>query len=94
MRTCLGYAHVADNNRALLGAGSFDLTGYFRALASAGYQGDYTVESFWPRVLAPGPAGGLRLWRCGWQDPVHAARMALQVMQTGVAAAKAGGAIW
>ncbi len=90
----LGYAHVADNNRALLGAGNFDLTGYFRALASAGYQGDYTVESFSPKVLTPGLAGGLRLWRCAWEDPMKAAKMALEVMQTGVAAAKAGVTVW
>jgi D-psicose/D-tagatose/L-ribulose 3-epimerase len=90
----LGYAHVADNNRALLGAGNFDLTGYFRALASAGYQGDYTVESFSPKVLTPGLTGGLRLWRCAWDDPIQAAKMALQVMQTGVAAAKAGVTVW
>lgn len=90
----LGYAHVADNNRALLGAGNFDLTGYFRALASAGYQGDYTVESFSPKVLTPSLNGALRLWRCAWEDPNHAAKMALQVMQTGVAAAKAGVTVW
>lgn len=86
----LGYAHLADNNRALLGAGSFDLKGYFRALALAGYQGDYTVESFSPRMLTPGLVGGLRLWRSGWEDPFHAAIMALAVMQSGVACAKAG----
>lgn len=86
----LGYAHLADNNRALLGAGNFDLKGFFRALAAVGYQGDYTVESFSPRVLTPGLVGGLRLWRSGWDDPLQAARMALAVMQSGVAAAKAG----
>jgi D-psicose/D-tagatose/L-ribulose 3-epimerase len=90
----LGYAHVADNNRALLGAGNFDLTGYFRALASAGYQGDYTVESFSPKVLTPDLNGALRLWRCAWDDPKKAAKVALQVMQTGVAAAKAGATAW
>lgn len=86
----LGYAHLADNNRALLGAGNFDLKGYLRALASAGYQGDYTVESFSPRMLTPGLVGGLRLWRSGWEDPVQPAKMALATLQAGVAAAKAG----
>lgn len=90
----LGYAHLADNNRAILGAGNFDLTGYFRALAAAGYQGDYTVESFSPRVMTPGLAGGLRLWRTGWEDPIQAAKTALQVMQSGVAMAKAGVTAW
>lgn len=90
----LGYAHVADSNRGLLGSGHFDITGYFRALESAGYEGDYTVESFSSKVLGPGLVGGVRLWREAWQDSVQAARIALDVMRTARTTAKAGNTVW
>lgn len=90
----LGYAHVADSNRGQLGGGHFDLVGYFRALETAGYQGDFTVEGFSSTVLGPGLVGGVRLWRQAWRDSVAAARTALDVMRTMHAMAKAGNTIW
>jgi D-psicose/D-tagatose/L-ribulose 3-epimerase len=90
----LGYAHVADSNRGTLGGGHFDLTGFFRALAAAGYQGDFTVESFSSHVLSPGLVGGVRLWREAWKDPVEAARAALLAMRAAKEAAEAGVRVW
>ncbi|MFO1067637.1 MAG: sugar phosphate isomerase/epimerase family protein [Geminicoccaceae bacterium] len=90
----LGYAHVADSNRGLLGGGNFDITGYFRALAAVGYAGDFTVESFSSHVLSPALVGGVRLWREAWRDPVAAATTALQVMRTAKATAEAGVRVW
>lgn len=90
----LGYAHVADSNRGLLGGGHFDLVGYFRALETAGYKGDFTVEGFSSKVLGPGLVGGVRLWRQAWPDSVEAARTALEVMRTMRAMATAGSTIW
>lgn len=85
----LGYAHVADSHRGLLGSGNFDLDAYFRALAAAGYDGDLTFEGFSARVLGPDLVGGVRLWREAWPDSVAAARLALDVLSTGWAKAKA-----
>jgi D-psicose/D-tagatose/L-ribulose 3-epimerase len=90
----LGYAHVADSNRGLLGGGHFDLVGYFRALESAGYAGDFTVESFSSRVLSADLVGGVRLWRQAWQDSAEAARVALEVMRAAHAMASAGNSVW
>lgn len=90
----LGYAHVADSNRGLLGGGHFDIQGYCRALESAGYEGDLTVEAFSSRVLAPGLVGGVRLWREAWEDSVAAARGAYDLMRVAQAAARAGRKIW
>lgn len=90
----LGYAHVADSHRGLLGGGHFDLTGYFRALAVAGYKGDFTMEGFSARVLGPGLVGGVRLWREAWTDSVAAARMGLDAMRSAHAAAVAGTTVW
>lgn len=77
----LGYAHVADSNRGYLGSGHFDLKGYFTALASVGYSGDYTVESFSSAVLSAPLVGGVRLWREAWQKPMEAARVALDCIR-------------
>jgi D-psicose/D-tagatose/L-ribulose 3-epimerase len=90
----LGYAHVADSNRGTLGGGHFDLTGYFRALAVAGYVGDFTVESFSSHVLSPGLVGGVRLWREAWRDPVEAARTALLSLRAAKASAEAAIKVW
>lgn len=77
----LGYAHVADSNRGYLGSGHFDLTGFFSALASVNYEGDYTVESFSSAVLSAPLVGGVRLWREAWKEPMDAARIALENMR-------------
>ncbi len=84
----LGYAHVADNNRGILGAGTYDFRAYFRALASAGYQGDFTVESFSPAVLGGDIVGAASLWRTPWVSHRHAAKRALEVMREAKAAAE------
>lgn len=90
----LGYAHLADNNRGVLGAGTFDFTSYFRALARAGYTGDFTVESFSAATLSQDIVGAVSLWRRPWEDPVLAAKAALDFMKTGVAAATASEVVW
>lgn len=90
----LGYAHVADSNRGLLGGGHFDIVGYFRALESAGYTGDFTVESFSSKILSADLVGGVRLWREAWQDSVEAASVALDIMKTAHAMARAGNSVW
>jgi D-psicose/D-tagatose/L-ribulose 3-epimerase len=78
----LGYAHVADSHRGALGTGNFDLQGYFRALAAAGYDGDLTFEGFSSKVLGANLVGEVRLWREAWQDSAATARMALDVMRS------------
>lgn len=83
----LGYAHIADNHRGEVGAGTFDWTTYFRSLAAAGYQGDFTVESFSARVLGPGLIGGVSLWRHGWEDPAAVAKRSFDFLRSAVALA-------
>jgi D-psicose/D-tagatose/L-ribulose 3-epimerase len=85
----LGYAHVADSHRGVLGTGNFDLTAYFRALAASGYDGDLTFEGFSSKVLGADLVAGVRLWHAAWQDSVAAARAALEVMRTEWSAAVA-----
>lgn len=78
----LSYAHIADSHRGVLGTGNFDLRGFFRSLAAAGYEGDLTFEGFSSRVLGPDLVGGVRLWREAWADSPAAARIALGLLRT------------
>lgn len=78
----LGYAHVAENHRGLLGTGNFNWSVYFRALADVGYSGDFTVESFSSEVLGPDLVGGVSLWRKGWLDAKYAATSAHAVVKS------------
>ena len=90
----LGYAHVADSNRGLLGGGHFDVLGYCRALESAGYRGDLTVEAFSSKMLGDGLVGGVRLWREAWQDSLVAAKAAYDVLRVARESARAGCTVW
>ncbi|SDN04234.1 sugar phosphate isomerase/epimerase [Ensifer sp. YR511] len=92
--TLLGYAHVADSNRGLLGGGHFDISGYCCALEAIGYQGDMTVEAFSSRVLSSRLVGGIRLWREAWDDSIKAARMAFDVLRAARTGASAACRVW
>lgn len=85
----LGYAHVAESHRGLLGTGSLDLHGLLRALAAADYRGELTFEAFSARLLGPALVGGVRLWRDGFADPAAAAAAALALLRAGWTAAAA-----
>lgn len=90
----LGYSHVADSNRGVLGGGHFDLPAYFKALETAGYSGDFTVEAFSSRVLSDALVGGVRLWREAWDDSLVAARAAYDLIRATRASARASSRIW
>lgn len=85
----LGYAHVADSHRGALGSGNFDLRAYMRALAAAGYAGDFTFEGFSANKVGPGLVSGVRLWRAAWNDSIVVARSALEQLKGEWTAAQA-----
>ncbi len=84
----LGYAHVADNHRGEVGAGTFDWTTYFRSLAAVGYAGDFTIECFSARRLGPDLVGGVSLWRHGWDDAEVVAKRSFDFLQGAVSLAR------
>lgn len=90
----LEYAHLADNNRGLLGAGTFDFELLFRTLADVGYQGDFTVETFSPAVLSEDIMGAIKLWRTPWTHSINAARQALTFMRAQIESANAAIQAW
>ena len=90
----LGYAHVAENTRGALGAGSFDFKVYFRSLARAGYAGGITLESFSNALVGPGLCGAIGLWRRQWSDSEAAAGAALAFLRAELASAAAASLVW
>lgn len=90
----LGYAHVADNHRGEVGAGTYDWTTWFRSLAAAGYAGDFTIESFSSKVLGPDLVGGVSLWRRGWADPALVAKRSFDFLKTSIALANKSVEVW
>lgn len=90
----LGYAHVAENHRGILGTGTFEWSAYFRALSDAKYAGDITVESFSSSILSDGLVGGVSLWREGWSDARLAAEIAYDVLQTHIRVADSAVSSW
>lgn len=90
----IGYVHLAENHRGMLGSGSFDFQGLFRALLQIGYDGDLTIEMMAPSVLGPELAGGINIWRGQWTESERAAGEALAFVRAQLAAASAAAASW
>jgi D-psicose/D-tagatose/L-ribulose 3-epimerase len=90
----IGYVHLADNHRAMLGSGSFDFQGLFRALEAVGYTDGYTAEMFSPDILGQDLSGGISIWRGQWSDSESAAAAALAFMRSGVEVAQTAMKRW
>ncbi len=57
----LGYMHMSDNHRGLLGSGTVNWDQVFRGLADANYTGPMVVKSF--PAVNPDLAAAIKLWR-------------------------------
>lgn len=82
----LGYLHIAENHRGRLGTGSLDWAGLFRALASSGYQGPLTFESFSSSIVSTATRDDIGLWRNPWDNPADVARHAAGFLREQLAA--------
>jgi len=82
----LGYVHVGESHRGPLGTGTVDYPSFFRALATIGYEGPITFESFSSAVLAPELTHALCIWRDLWTDSETLARNARQFIDAHVRA--------
>jgi len=89
----LGYFHTGDSNRGYLGSGSIDFSRIFRALASIGYDGPITYESFSAKVVGQPTEGILGIWRELWTDSDDLARHALLYTQAQIKAAREARAV-
>ena len=57
----LGYVHMSENHRGLLGTGTVNWDEVFRGLADAHYAGPLVVKCF--AAVSPGLASAIKLWR-------------------------------
>ncbi len=85
----LGYVHIGENHRGLLGSGHIDFTGFFHTLDDIGYRGPITFESFSSAVVAPNLSYGLAIWRDLWTDGGAIALHARQFAESQLEAARA-----
>ncbi len=63
----LGYMHMSESHRGLIGSGTVDWDEVFRGLADADYSGPLVLESF--SAMNPDLAAATKLWRPPKQPP-------------------------
>jgi D-psicose/D-tagatose/L-ribulose 3-epimerase len=64
----LGYVHIGESHRGYLGSGTVDFDGFFRGLATIGYDGPVVFESFSSAVVHEDLSNMLGIWRNLWED--------------------------
>ena len=82
----VGYIHMSESHRGLVGSGTVIWDDVFRGLKDAGYQGPLVLESF--AAINPDLQAATKLWRPPNQPPGVLAERGLRFLQEG--AKKAG----
>ncbi len=77
----LGYVHIGASHRGPLGTGNVDFDSFFGALATIGYKGTITFESFSSAVVSPDLSSTLGIWRNLWTDNKAMAKSARKYME-------------
>lgn len=75
----LGYMHMSENHRGLLGSGTVNWNDVFRGLADAHYKGPMVVKSF--PAVNPDLAAAIKLWRPPTQSSEFLAREGLKFLK-------------
>jgi len=75
----LGYMHMSENHRGLLGSGTVNWDEVFRGLADANYKGPLVVKSF--PAINPDLAAAIKLWRLPTQSSEFLAREGLKFLR-------------
>jgi D-psicose/D-tagatose/L-ribulose 3-epimerase len=75
----LGYMHMSENHRGLLGTGTVNWDEVFRGLADANYKGPMVVKSF--PAVNPDLAAAIKLWRPPTQSSEFLARAGLKFLR-------------
>ena len=84
----LGYVHVGESHRGYLGTGTIDFPAFFAALATAGYAGPVTFESFSRAVVSADLSDRLAVWRNLWSDGMDLAVHARRFITDGLTATR------
>lgn len=75
----LGYMHMSENHRGLLGSGTVNWDEVFRGLVDANYKGPLVVKSF--PAINPDLAAAIKLWRPPTQPSEFLAREGLKFLR-------------
>jgi D-psicose/D-tagatose/L-ribulose 3-epimerase len=75
----LGYMHMSENHRGLLGSGTVNWEEVFQGLADANYKGPMVVKSF--PAVNPDLAAAIKLWRPPTQSSEFLAREGLEFLR-------------
>lgn len=75
----LGYMHMSENHRGLLGSGTVNWDEVFRGLVDANYRGPLVVKSF--PAINPDLAAAIKLWRPPTQPSEFLAREGLKFVR-------------
>jgi len=75
----LGYMHMSENHRGLLGGGTVNWDEVFRGLVDANYNGPLVVKSF--PAINPDLAAAIKLWRPPTQSSEFLAREGLKFLR-------------
>jgi D-psicose/D-tagatose/L-ribulose 3-epimerase len=75
----LGYMHMSENHRGLLGSGTVNWDEVFRGLVDANYKGPLVVKSF--PAVSPDLAAAIKLWRPPAQSSEFLAREGLKFLR-------------
>ncbi len=75
----LGYMHMSENHRGLLGSGTVNWDEVFRGLVDANYKGPFVVKSF--PAVNPELAAAIKLWRPPTQSSEFLAREGLKFLR-------------
>lgn len=89
----LGYFHVNENHRGILGTGQMHLQPMFRALADIGFDRPVGFEAFSSSVADDVLGGMAGVWRDLWQDSDAIAKGALEAMRREMDEAQAASAL-
>ncbi len=81
----LGYIHMSESHRGLVGSGTVDWSEVFRGLVNAKYRGPLVLESF--AAINPDLAAATCLWRPPNSPPGVLAREGLRFLREGAARA-------
>ncbi len=81
----LGYIHMSESHRGLVGTGTIDWEEVFQGLATADYRGPLVLESF--AAINPDLAAATCLWRSPRHSSDVMAREGLRALQDGAARA-------
>ena len=78
----LGYMHMSENHRGLLGTGTVNWDEVFRGLADANYTGPMVVKSF--PAVNPDLAAAIKLWRPPTESSDFLAKEGLKFLRKNV----------